>query len=138
MTITETTNEIKAFYIEYFQNQFQLRLAQDALQPDFQLEDDYKDAILEDWSWRVTEEQAREHFERTGNILEVCEGRPDPPFVQAHLQVYLRKALDYVNEDDLEDYGVYSPEHEHYAESVFDLAMAWFAWEALQDDEMEE
>jgi len=128
MTITEMTpNEIREFYLDYFKNQFRLRAEQDGQE----IDDDYKDLVLEDWNWRVTEEQAQEHLARYGNVIEVSAGRPDPPIVREHLQVYLSKISDWPGQDDLETYEIYSPNHEHYLESVFDLAMIWFAWEAV-------
>jgi hypothetical protein len=128
MTVTEMgPNETREFYLEYFRNQFRLRAEQDGQE----IDDDYKDAVLEDWSWRVSEEQAQEHLARHGIVIEVSAGRPDPPIVQEHLQVYLTQISGYTDEEEFEDHGIYSPNHEHYLASVFDLAMNWFAWEAV-------
>jgi hypothetical protein len=129
MTITEMNpNEIREFYLDYYRNQFRLQVERDEQE---EIDDDYKDSVMNEWSWRVTEENAQEHLAIHGTVIEVCPGRPDPSIVQEHLQVYLTQVSRFVNEEDFEHYGIDSPNHELYLESVFDLAMSWFAWEAV-------
>jgi hypothetical protein len=102
MTFEEKT-EIEAFYYEHFWEQVRLRATQDALEIGFVFDEQYKSDLLDDW----------------------MDERPNPPFVQAHLPIYLEL---------LRNLGVDEGLNENDdAERVFELAMSWWSFTAVHE-----
>jgi len=129
-TLTMNQNTaIEGFYLEHFWEQFRLKATNDAMEPGFELDDEYKEDVMDEWSAEWSEEDVQNQLFRIGEFSETSEGRPDPPFVEAHIQFYLEKVQQFSDEENLDE-----PGPNGYAPNLFELAMGWCAFEAVHSN----